>query len=334
MILVIGFILFILALSFTLIFHFRNFALQKSFIDIPNERSSHDQPTPRGGGVVFVGIFYVLLSALWLMHQIKANIFYAFLGGIPVALVGYCDDVGGVKIYWRFLIHMVSATWCVAMLGLSHSFFGVVPVLFIVWFINFYNFMDGIDGIAATQAIYVTAVAGVILFLKNHVGMSMLCFGLFAALIGFLYWNWEPAKIFMGDVGSGFLGYFFATLMFSTAVVYKIPTIFWLILMAIFLCDTTYTLFFRMKEKKKWYLAHREHIFQRLAQSGFSHSEIVVALIMVNIFIVLPMALYFLNLQSILAKIALVLVFGLLISMGWIYLHKKFPVLGVHGNIR
>ena len=321
-----GFIFLILALSFTLIFYFRNFALQKSIIDIPNERSSHEQPTPRGGGVVFVGIFYVLLSILWLMHQIKANIFYAFLGGIPVALVGYCDDVNGVKIYWRFLVHLVSSMWCVAMLGLMHSFFWIVPVVLIVWFINFYNFMDGIDGIAATQAIYVTAVAGVMLFLNNHIGLSVLCFGLFAALIGFLYWNWQPAKIFMGDVGSGFLGFFFGTLMFSTAVQYKIPVIFWFILMAIFLCDAGCTLLYRILKKKKWYMAHREHLYQRMVQSGWEHSQVTLLVVVINVFILLPSALFFLNLQDVVGKMLLSALLIVMIAASWIFAHRKFPV--------
>lgn len=326
MILMIGFIFLILALSFTLIFYFRNFALQKSIIDIPNERSSHVQPTPRGGGVVFVGIFYILLSVLWLMHQIKGNIFYAFLGGIPVALVGYCDDVKGVKIYWRFLVHLVSSMWSVAMLGLMHSFSSIVPVVLIVWFINFYNFMDGIDGIAATQAIFVTAVAGVMLYLNNHIGISLLCFGILAALVGFLYWNWQPAKIFMGDVGSGFLGFFFGTLMFSTAVEYQIPVIFWFILMAVFLCDAGCTLLYRILKKKKWYMAHREHVYQRMVQFGWEHSQVTLLVVLINVFILLPSALFFLNLQDMVAKMLLSALLVFMIAVSWIFAHRKFPV--------
>ncbi len=322
----IGFIFLILALSFTLIFYFRNFALQKSIIDIPNERSSHIQPTPRGGGVVFVGIFYVLLTVLWLVHQIKAYIFYAFLGGVPVALVGYCDDIYGVKIYWRFLVHLASSMWCVAMLGLMHSFSGIVPVVLIVWFINFYNFMDGIDGIAATQGVFVTAVAGVMLFLKNHIGMSFLCFGVLAALIGFLYWNWQPAKIFMGDVGSGFLGFFFGTLMFSTAIEYKIPVIFWFILMAVFLCDAGCTLLYRIFKKKKWYMAHREHVYQRMVQFGWEHSQVVLLVVMIDVFFLLPAALLFLNLQNLFIQIIVSLTLVTMIVMSWIFAMRKFSV--------
>lgn len=323
MILLLGFIVIIAILSFTLTFYFRQFALQKSIIDIPNERSSHQTPIPRGGGVVFVGIFYILLSVLWLMHHIQPTFFLALLGGIPVALIGYFDDVIGVTIYWRFFIHLVSAIWSVSMLGIAHSFFCIIPIMLIVWFINFYNFMDGIDGIAATQGIYVSGVAGVILLLENHIGMSLLCFGVLSSLIGFLYWNWEPAKIFMGDIGSGFLGYFFGTLMFSTAVQYKIPAIFWLILMAIFLCDATYTLLYRMIKKKKWYLAHCEHVYQRLVQSGFGHAKVTLALIAINSFIVLPVGIGFLDLHNIVDQIVLVLLLGVFISAGWIWLYTN-----------
>lgn len=324
--LILTFILIVLALSFSLTFYFRHFALEKSIIDIPNERSSHDQPTPRGGGIVFVGLFYLVLCALWCMKQMTTPVSLAFLGGIPIALIGYLDDIKGVKIYWRFLVHLASATWSVAMLGILHSFSAIIPIVIIVSLINFYNFMDGIDGIAATQGIFLSGVAGFILLMKNHLGMSLLSFGLLASLIGFLYWNWQPAKIFMGDIGSGFLGFFFGTLMFSTAVQYKIPVMFWLILMAIFLCDAGCTLLYRMVKKKKWYLAHREHVYQRLVQSGWEHSRVTSLVAVINVFVLLPAALIFLDLQSVFGKMVLSFVSVIVVAACWIYAHRKLPV--------
>lgn len=322
--LILAFILIVLGLSFSLTFYFRHFALEKSIIDIPNERSSHDQPTPRGGGVVFVGLFYLVLCALWCMKQITTPVSLAFLGGIPIALIGYLDDIKGVKIYWRFLVHLASATWSVAMLGILHSFSAIIPIVIIVSLINFYNFMDGIDGIAATQGIFLSSVAGFILLMKNHLGMSLLSFGLLASLTGFLYWNWQPAKIFMGDIGSGFLGYFFGTLMFSTAVQYKIPVMFWFILMGIFLCDAGCTLLYRMMKKKKWYLAHREHVYQRLVQSGFEHFQVTLFVLLINVFLLLPAALLFLDLQSVIARMLLSFVLIVVFGISWLFSHRKF----------
>ncbi len=320
------FVLMVLGLSFVLTFYFRNFALQKSIVDIPNERSSHQIPTPRGGGLVFVGIFYFVLSVLWVIQQVTTPIALAFLGGIPVALIGYLDDIKGVKIYWRFMVQLLSATWSIAMLGVLHSFSDVIPILILVALINFYNFMDGIDGIASIQGIFMTAVAGVILLMKNHLGMSLLCFTVFAALIGFLYWNWHPAKIFMGDVGSGFLGFFSGTLMFSTSAQYKIPVMFWLILMAVFLCDAGCTLLYRMLKKKKWYLAHREHVYQRLVQSGWEHSQVTLLVGVINIFILLPTALFFLDLQGVFSKMLLVFISAIVVATCWVFAHRKLDV--------
>lgn len=186
--------------------------------------------------------------------------------------------------------------------------------------------MDGIDGIAAMQGVFVAAVAGVLLLTKNHVGMSLLCFGVSATLVGFLYWNWQPAKIFMGDVGSGFLGFFFGTLMFSTAVQYQIPVMFWLILMAVFLCDAGCTLLYRMLKKKKWYLAHREHVYQRLVLSGWEHSRVTLLAAVINVFVLLPTALIFLDLQSVFAKIILSFISAIGVAMCWIFAHRKLPV--------
>ena len=324
MILIMG---LVFVLSFTLTFYYREFALHHEIIDIPNERSAHRMPIPRGGGMVFITIFYALLIVLWLMNHIATPVFLAFLGGLPIAAVGYLDDLLSIKIYYRFLVHLLSAVWGVAVLGLLHSFYSIIPILLTVWFVNFYNFMDGIDGIAATQAIYITFVAGILFYANHAIGFSTLCLGVFAALMGFLYWNWQPAKIFMGDAGSGFLGYFFAILMFSSATTVNIPILFWLILMAVFLCDTTCTLLYRIQSKKKWYLAHREHIYQRVVQSGWSHAQVDLILMLINGVILLPISFFYLRLQTPATKLILIVFVFIVFSSAWLWLHKRFPIL-------
>ena len=284
-------LLFVFVSSLTLTYCYKEYALKKSILDLPNTRSSHVHPTPRGGGVVFVSIFYLFLLGLWKMEWISSSFFIALLGGIPVALIGYCDDLYSVRAQWRILVHIASAIWGITWLGLVDDVQFVFAILLTIWFINLYNFMDGIDGLAASEAVFVALISGVVL-IQSDFGLSLTCFGLAFSVFGFLYWNWSPAKIFMGDIGSGFLGYLFSILMWSTVSTHVLPLFFWLILLAVFLFDATYTLLRRMIQRKKWYEAHREHIYQKMVQNGLAHYQMTLIVILVNMVILLPLALY------------------------------------------
>lgn len=280
---------FIFSMIFTGLF--RKFALKKSILDLPNERSSHAIPTPRGGGVVFTVLFYLLLMLLWSFKIVSSSLCFSLLGGIAIAVVGYWDDVYHLKIQWRFLVHCLAAIWGMYWLALPQGWVWFFAVFLTVWFINFYNFMDGIDGIAASEGVFVSFVAGSLLF-THSAGLSLLCFGLGFMLLGFLYWNWSPAKIFMGDVGSGFLGYCFAIFMWATASMHQLSLLSWWILLAVFLVDATVTLLKRMSQGKKWYQSHREHFYQQLTQRGLSHARVTTYMMLVNIFILLPLVLW------------------------------------------
>ena len=281
--------LFIASLFFTGLY--RKFAILKSIVDRPNERSSHVIPTPRGGGLIFTALFYFLLTKLWLFNLIPTNLLLSLLGGIVVAFVGYWDDLGHLKIQWRFLGHCFAAVWGVAWLPIPLGLDTFFAIFITVWFINLYNFMDGIDGIAASEAVFVSTAAGFAL-LHHDAGISTLCFGLGFIMLGFLCWNWAPAKIFMGDVGSGFLGYCFAILMWTTAATHHLSVLFWWILLAVFLIDATVTLLRRMIQGKKWYQAHCEHGYQKLTQRGFSHAQVTLCMILINVVILLPAAFF------------------------------------------
>ena len=281
--------LFIASLLFT--GFYRKFAILKSIVDSPNERSSHVVPTPRGGGLIFTVLFYFLITKLWLFNVIPTNLLLSLLGGIVVAAVGYWDDLHHLKIQWRFLGHCVAAIWGLLWLPIPHGFAMFFPIFITVWFINLYNFMDGIDGIAASEAIFVATVAGVAL-LHHDPGISILCFGLGFIMLGFVCWNWAPAKIFMGDVGSGFLGYCFAILMWATAATHSLSVSFWCVLLAVFLVDATFTLLRRMIQRKKWYQAHCDHGYQKITQRGFSHAQVTCCMMLINIFILLPIAFF------------------------------------------
>lgn len=268
---------------------YRTFAVKKAIMDLPNERSSHAIPTPRGGGIVFTSLFYFLLTVLFYLNAIPENIFLSLLGGILVAIVGFCDDLFHLQIYWRFLAHCVAATWGIFWLHLPFDWTLFFAIFLTIWFINFYNFMDGIDGLAAGEAVFVALIAGAFLITRDQ-GLSVLCFGLASLMLGFLYWNWMPAKIFMGDIGSGFLGYVFAILMWTTAAQHTLSVLFWWILMGVFLIDATFTLLKRMLQGKKWYQSHCEHLYQQITQKGLSHARVTTYALCINIFVLLPLA--------------------------------------------
>ena len=277
--------------TFTLTGFFRRYAIKKSILDLPNERSLHATPTPRGGGIIFVFVFYVFLFCLFFLHCITRDLFLSLLGALPIAIIGYCDDLYSLSMHWRLLVHCLSATWGIAWLSFSSVADMFFPIFLTLWFVNLYNFMDGIDGLAASEAVFVAIAAGIVL-LPINTPVSMICFGLGFSVLGFLFWNWQPAKIFMGDIGSGFLGYCFAILMWSTTSAHRLPISFWFILLGVFLVDATYTLLRRMIQRKKWYSAHREHIYQKMVQAGLQHYQMNLIVILINLVILLPLAVY------------------------------------------
>jgi Fuc2NAc and GlcNAc transferase len=164
-------------------------------------------------------------------------------------------------------------------------------LLTIVWLTNLYNFMDGIDGIAATQAMFVAATAALLLGLHGDGGSALLCLLIAMACSGFLYWNWPPARLFMGDVGSGFLGYCFAVLAIASENSGQLPLTVWLVLLSLFIGDASYTLLSRLLRGKRVYEAHREHAYQYLVRRSGSHRKVTIGWGLLNLLIILPLAL-------------------------------------------
>lgn len=265
----------------------RRRAVKNGMLDIPNTRSSHSIPTPRGGGLAIMVGIEVAAIYFWTRGQLDAALLTSLLmGGGAVAGVGYVDDVRGLKARTRFAIHAVAAFLAVVLLGgsaLSFTVFPVLPVvlglfilvLAICWSVNLFNFMDGIDGIAASQFMFVClAAAGLVWSSRGpsaSVGLLLACA---AAAGGFLIWNWAPAKIFMGDVGSGFLGYVIAVLALSFTAKEQLPLWTWVVLHAVFIADATVTLVRRAWSGGKWFEAHRSHGYQRLSRRWASHARV------------------------------------------------------------
>ena len=171
-----------------------------------------------------------------------------------------------------------------------------VAVIGVVWMINLYNFMDGIDGLAGVEAVTVSAVAAILLW-SQALDLVTSCLLLAAAVLGFLFWNWPPAKIFMGDVGSGFLGFVFAVLAIWSGKSGAVPLLIWLLLLGVFIVDATVTLVKRVARGEKLYEAHRSHVYQLAVQAGYSHKQVTLTVLLINIMlgIVAAVALYYYN---------------------------------------
>ncbi len=289
-------VMFIIIFSISVILTglIRIYALRKNILDIPNDRSSHCVLTPRGGGISFVLLFNSLSLGLALQHQIPLSLFYALSGGMFVAAIGWLDDVFTIHSIWRVAIHILVAIWAVYWLNGFSAFGGMMgyllAIISIVWSINLYNFMDGIDGLAAVEGVCISLCAALVLNMFDFSGISLLCLLFAGAISGFLVWNWPPAKIFMGDVGSSYLGYVFSVLAITTSNYKMLPLSFWIIISAIFLCDATFTVLYRLYNGERWYEAHRKHAYQQLVQHGINHKTVTMSIFLINIFILFPIA--------------------------------------------
>ncbi|VXB87787.1 MraY family glycosyltransferase [Pseudomonas sp. 8O] len=298
------------ALAFMLTALLRRYALARSLMDVPNERSSHSIPTPRGGGVAIVlvymlGLFIARESGL----EVTDYTFWALIGaGGGTALLGFLDDHGHIAARWRLLGHFTAAIWALYWLGglPPLALFGsewqlgwvghVLAALYLVWMLNLYNFMDGIDGLASCEAICVCLSAALLCVVSGIQGESVvLPLLLAAAVFGFLLWNFPPAKIFMGDAGSGFLGLVLGVLSLQAG--WASPELLWgwLILLGVFIVDATYTLAHRLFRGERVYEAHRSHAYQFASRHYGRHLPVTLAVVAINLLWLLPIAMMVVN---------------------------------------
>jgi Fuc2NAc and GlcNAc transferase len=273
----------------------RRLALSRGVLDVPNARSSHGKATPRGGGLAVVVGFSGLIGFLAYTRIVDARLAAALLGGgLPVALVGVADDYESVPVGWRLAVHFAVAAWAVVCLGapITLGWGGrVFAVLAIVWAINLFNFMDGIDGIAGSESVFVAAAGGgLCAAVGGAVAVSAAAFVLAGSCLGFLLWNWPPARIFLGDVGSGFLGYCLAVLTLAAMRQSPAAGWTWSILMGVFLVDATVTLLRRAVSGARVHEAHRSHAYQYLARRWGSHLRVTLAVSALNLCWLLPLA--------------------------------------------
>jgi Fuc2NAc and GlcNAc transferase len=265
----------------------RCYAVRSALIDVPNERSSHSIPTPRGGGVAIVLSLLLGIGLAALFGWVSDDVTIALVGGgVLTAAVGFLDDERDIGAGPRAALHLVAAAWAVfwlggvpavhigshtVQLGLAGS---ALAILGVAWLINLYNFMDGIDGLAGSQAVVAGGLGATLLFTLGHTGLGLVSLLVAAAAAGFMYWNWEPARIFMGDVGSSFLGFVFGVLALASEAAGAVPLTGWLLLLGVFIFDATATLIRRVAAGERWYEAHRKHAYQRLLAAGWSHGRV------------------------------------------------------------
>ncbi|MDR2306753.1 MAG: glycosyltransferase family 4 protein [Paucimonas sp.] len=294
----------VVLLSFGLTALLRRYALARSIMDIPNARSSHAVPTPRGGGVAIVLAFLLSLVALGALQVASFDTLVALGGaGGLIALIGFMDDHGHIAARWRLLGHFAAAGWALFWLGglppldvfgirLEMGWVGtVLAAFYLVWLLNLYNFMDGIDGIASIEAICACLGACLLYWVSGHEQLAVLPLLLAAAVCGFLYWNFPPARIFMGDAGSGFLGIALGVLSLQAAWVSSQLFWGWLILLGVFIVDATFTLGRRLARGDKVYEAHRSHAYQFASRQYGKHLPVTLAVAALNLFWLLPLAL-------------------------------------------
>lgn len=265
-------------------------SMDRNVVAIPNERSSHSVPVPHVAGLVIVLIG--LLTYPMISLVLDGTFSWGYLtGALLIAGVSLLDDLKPIRSRWRLLVHSIAAilliadvdTWHgITMLGhLQFGVFGyIVTFLWIVWMINCYNFMDGIDGLAGLQAV-LAGLGWVLLSYILDMPVFLIYSGVIAsASLGFLVHNWNPAKIFMGDVGATFLGFTFAALPLlarTKAVRYPdLLPIAAVLFLWLFNFDTLTTLIRRIVRGEKIWRPHREFLFHRLVSSGLTHRRVTI----------------------------------------------------------
>lgn len=295
--------LIVVFFSFILTWFFRRYALAYGVIDFPNARSSHTIPTPSGGGAAIVLSFIFAILTLYFLHTLPLGNVAALLGaGSFVALNGFRDDHVHIAAKWRLLGHFIAAFWALYWIGglAPISFLGLnietgalgylIGSVFLAGMLNLYNFMDGIDGIAAVEAVSVCAGAALLYWLVGEGAQAIGPILLACSVLGFLCWNYPPAKIFMGDAGSGFLGITLGIFALQAAWISSNLFFGWLILLGVFIVDATLTLARRFLRGERIYEAHRSHAYQFASRRYGRHLPVTLATGALNIGWLLPIA--------------------------------------------
>ena len=286
------------ALSFVLCGAYLHIARRREILDRPNHRSSHVQATPHGGGAPLLLAFCLGLG-IYLLPVGEGAVQYLICAALAVALMvfGILDDTRGLSVVLRLSLYALVCL--LALLVLWGDLAGLAQPLALLcftllagsllWLVNLYNFMDGIDGIAAIQAVLACAGAAIISADMGDI-YAVVCLLFAAAHCGFLAWNWPPARLFMGDAGSIPSGFMLGALALIGWREDVINPLCWLVLLALFIVDATYTLLARLWRGERVSQGHRQHAYQRLSRYWGSHLRVDLLLIAVTLLWLLPIA--------------------------------------------
>jgi UDP-N-acetylmuramyl pentapeptide phosphotransferase/UDP-N-acetylglucosamine-1-phosphate transferase len=299
-------------------------------MDIPGERHSHTAITPRGGGAGLILAVLVVSLAYYLPG--KYGQFWpacVLPGVILLSLTGWWDDHTSLSARFRFVVQLIVSTYligCMSEQGWIEGVQGIaVALLALVWMTNLYNFMDGSNGMAGFQGVFSGLILAWLFSAGGDELSARISLVVAAACAGFLPWNLGRARVFMGDVASGSLGFIFAAVLIygATTGVFSFTTA--LLVMLVFLTDSTLTLLLRVMQGEQWYTAHKQHLYQRLIEHGWSHGSVLMLYQAINLVLVMPgiaVAVSFPD-SAWLVAVAMIAVFGL----GWCLVIRRLGVL-------
>ncbi len=277
-------------------------AQRTQLLALPSERGSHIQATPVGGGLVMVIAYGIGIFYLGLQKSLSLGELFALCASLPVALIGLIDDRWNLSYRVRLAVQAGSVVFAMLCLGsvpplaMGPLFLGTTVMTFVltplclIWLINLYNFMDGTDGLAGSQTAFVSLAAAYFLLETGDLPLALLCLFLFAGSVGFSVWNWSPARIFMGDVGSGFAGMSIGLIALISHYHDSMSLWSWFLLLAVFVVDATITLVRRVARGEPWAFAHRQHAYQHMAKHKNGHRNVAIAVLLINTVFLLPLA--------------------------------------------
>jgi Fuc2NAc and GlcNAc transferase len=300
-----------LVLSLSSAFAYLRFASKYGPFAAPNFRSLHLKPTPRGAGLAVAVASLLVLTWLYAGHELTSAQFCVYvIGGCVVTIMGMADDRMDISARYRMPFQFLTAGWiCYWLRGLAPidlgfavidlGYFGHVALFVgLIWFYNLYNFIDGIDGMAPSATIFICAAMGALLFFKQAPVLGLILTLLGVSSAGFLVFNWPPARMFLGDTGSSFMGYILSAVFVESLSQNAASIWSWLIVGGFYFADTTLTTVVRLLKVPGWYRPHRSHAYQNLARVWNSHRKVVLLVVAINLLWVLPLLLLSLKYET------------------------------------
>lgn len=280
---------------------FRLAAQRIHLMDTPVARSAHSNPIPVGGGISIALLVLLVVVFYYSAGLIPSNEFAAIMAAAVIAGLGMIDDVRHLDVRWRIPTQFVASCFVVYCLAdvpaIDFGLFifpesvllNIFAIFALVWLMNLFNFMDGIDGIAATELVSVNLVSLVIVANSDDI-VTLLSASFAAASAGFLLWNWAPAKIFMGDVGSSFIGFMLGVMAMLSMLHGSMTVWTWVLLLGVFIVDSTLTLVKRYRRGLRWYEGHASHAYQHAARHYKSHAKVTITVVAINLLWLAPLA--------------------------------------------